>query len=86
MEDNKMGDGFFSFLKKGDKEPVDTSNMTLVVKKSRCPQNHACPSVRVCPVGALSQKGNAAPSVDMSKCIKCGKCVKYCPMRALALE
>lgn len=64
----------------------DKKDMILTVKKSRCPQNHPCPSVRVCPVGALSQKGYAAPVVDMEKCIQCGKCEKFCPMRALALE
>lgn len=58
----------------------------LAVKKARCPQNHSCPAVRVCPVEALTQKGYEAPSVDMNKCIKCGKCVRYCPMGALVLE
>ena len=65
---------------------MDKSNQSLVVKKNRCPQNHPCPSVRVCPVGALKQKRFDAPTVDMGKCIKCGKCVKFCPMRALVLE
>jgi len=69
-----------------DTEKKDKKDMVLAVKKSRCPQNHSCPSVRVCPVGALSQKGNEAPVVDMEKCIKCGKCVRFCPMRALVLE
>ena len=63
-----------------------TKDRTLSVKVSRCPQNHPCPSVPVCPVGALSQKGFQAPSVDKSKCIQCGKCVNFCPMRALVLE
>jgi Fe-S-cluster-containing hydrogenase component 2 len=57
----------------------------LTVSKSRCPQNHPCPSIRVCPVGALSQKGYSAPVVDEDKCIKCSKCVRFCPMGALAL-
>jgi ferredoxin len=57
----------------------------LVVIKSRCPQNHPCPSVRVCPTGALTQKGFGAPEVDMDKCIKCGKCERYCPKGALVL-
>lgn len=73
----------------GEESSVETKNkseMTLVVKEHRCPQNHPCPSVRVCPVGALSQEGFAAPVVDMEKCIRCGKCVKFCPMRALVLE
>lgn len=58
----------------------------LVVKKSRCPQNHPCPSIRVCPVGALTQKGFSAPEADMDVCIRCGKCMYYCPMGALVLE
>lgn len=64
----------------------DNSGKVLVVHKARCPQNHACPSVRVCPVGALTQSGYRAPVADQEKCIHCGKCVKFCPMRALALE
>lgn len=80
----------FDFLN-GNSETENTTrkekkDMELVIKTSRCPQNHPCPSVRVCPVGALSQKGNAAPVVNMDQCIKCGKCVKFCPMRALVLE
>lgn len=59
---------------------------TLVVKTSRCPQNHSCPSIKVCPAGALTQKGFSAPVADMDVCIRCGKCVKYCPKGALVLE
>lgn len=59
--------------------------MRLDVNKRRCPQNHPCPSVRVCPVKALSQQAFEAPSVEQSKCIECGKCVRYCPMGALSL-
>lgn len=58
----------------------------LMVNKNRCPQNHPCPSVRVCPVDALSQEGFSAPEVDMDACIRCGKCVRFCPMGALTLE
>jgi len=58
----------------------------LVVNEYRCPQNHACPSVRICPVGALKQEGFNAPEVDNDLCIKCGKCVSFCPMRALQLQ
>lgn len=75
-----MFNNFLKSTKTEDKE------ITLVVKTSRCPQNHPCPSVKVCPVGALSQRGFSAPDVDSIKCIKCGKCVKFCPKRALVLE
>lgn len=74
---------FFGSHKK--EEPSDTDQKTLVVSLERCPQNHPCPSIRVCPVGALTQKGFAAPVVDQSKCTQCGKCVRFCPMRALKL-
>ena len=64
----------------------DNSEKRLVVKAERCPQNHPCPSVRVCPVAALTQVGVNAPQVNEEACIQCGKCVNFCPMRALVLE
>ena len=76
----------FNLFNNSKETTKDTKNLSLVVKTNRCPQNHPCPSIKVCPVGALSQQGYKAPHVDMNKCIKCGKCVKYCPMGALALE
>jgi Fe-S-cluster-containing hydrogenase component 2 len=76
----------FGLSNKSNNNTKEAKDMTLVVKTNRCPQNHPCPSVRVCPVGALLQHGYAAPIVDMDKCIKCGKCTKSCPMRALVLE
>jgi Fe-S-cluster-containing hydrogenase component 2 len=83
-----MSNGFLSFFKNNQTSTNEkaTADMTLAVKINRCPQNHPCPSVKVCPVGALSQQGFKAPVVDMAKCIKCGKCVKFCPMRALVFE
>lgn len=80
--------GFFNRFKEenNEAEKKEKKDMILAVRKSRCPQNHPCPSVRVCPVGALSQKGHAAPVVDMDKCIKCAKCIRFCPMRAIVLE
>ncbi len=84
-----MNTGFFNFFTKENntntaQKPIN--DMVLQVSKSRCPQNHRCPAIRVCPVEAITQKGYAAPVVDMDKCIKCGKCVKFCPMRALSLQ
>lgn len=58
----------------------------LKINLNRCPQNHPCPAVRVCPVNALSQKGFSAPEPDNDKCVRCGKCVKFCPMKAIVLE
>lgn len=76
----------FDFFNNNDSYIKDSKDKSLTVKKMRCPQNHACPSVKVCPVGALSQNKFEAPKVDVNKCIKCGKCVKFCPMKALDFE
>lgn len=59
--------------------------MNISVNKNSCPQNHPCPSIRVCPVGAITQKGFEAPLIDSGKCIKCKKCVMFCPMGAISV-
>jgi Fe-S-cluster-containing hydrogenase component 2 len=70
-------------------EPEQTkpagADAVIRINRNRCPENHPCPSVRVCPVDALKQVRFAAPTADMDKCIKCGKCVRYCPMGAITL-
>jgi len=58
----------------------------LIIKTENCPKNHKCPAIKVCPVGALSQIGFEAPLIDSEKCIKCGKCSKFCPKKALILQ
>lgn len=62
------------------------SERVLYINPNRCPQNHRCPSLNVCPTGALTQNGYKLPKVDAAKCTKCGKCVKYCPTRAISLR
>lgn len=57
--------------------------MKVIVDERRCPQNHRCPAIRVCPVDAITQDGYNAPKIDEDKCIKCGKCVRYCPTGAI---
>lgn len=64
---------------------MNNQDKILVVINEKCPQNHKCPSVKVCPVGALIQEGNNAPTVILDKCIKCSKCVAFCPKKALVL-
>ncbi len=57
--------------------------MALKVNKNACPQNHRCPIIMVCPLGAITQNGNGLPIIDEDKCTECGKCIRYCPMRAV---
>jgi Fe-S-cluster-containing hydrogenase component 2 len=54
----------------------------IALDGNRCPKNHRCPLLSVCPVEAISQMGYSLPQIDSRKCIKCGKCVKHCPMQA----
>lgn len=68
-----------------DQEATQGSR-TLVINTHVCPQNHRCPAVAACPVGALSQKGFAAPTVDRAKCTSCGKCSRYCFPGALRMQ
>ncbi len=58
----------------------------LLIVEEKCPQNHSCPAVKVCPVGALTQEKFNAPTIDHSKCIRCGKCSDFCPKQALQLH
>ena len=58
----------------------------LKIIGEKCPKDHKCPAVSVCPVGALSQEGWEAPTIDHEKCIKCGRCANFCPKRALILQ
>jgi Fe-S-cluster-containing hydrogenase component 2 len=37
----------------------------------------------VCPVNAITQNNEGYPVVDYNLCIECGKCLKYCPMKAM---
>jgi len=57
----------------------------MTVNSKKCPQNHPCPAVKICHVKAISQVGFGLPVIDDSKCTNCGKCVKFCPMKAISL-
>ena len=57
--------------------------MQLTIDKNRCPQNHACPAIKVCPIGAIKQNRYDIPTIDQEQCIKCEKCVAFCPMQAI---
>ncbi|SHH32891.1 4Fe-4S binding domain-containing protein [Caloranaerobacter azorensis DSM 13643] len=61
-----------------------------VINPSKCDQSPFCPVVRVCPVNAVKQKRvgffkASTPEVDPDICIGCGKCVNYCPHRAVEM-
>ena len=55
----------------------------ITIDKNKCPQNHRCPSINVCPVGAISQNGFELPVINQELCVECGKCINFCPKRAI---
>jgi ferredoxin len=55
----------------------------MKVDPDKCPQNHPCPAISVCKVTAISQIGFGLPAIDNEKCIDCGKCVTFCPRKAI---
>jgi len=55
----------------------------ITIDKNKCPQNHRCPSIAVCPVGAITQNGFELPTINQELCIECGKCINFCPRRAI---
>ncbi len=59
---------------------------TIKIDSAKCPQDHPCPLVSVCPVGAISQNGYGAPTIDKEKCIACGRCIITCPYHCLSFE
>ncbi|HNZ42505.1 MAG TPA: 4Fe-4S binding protein [Bacteroidales bacterium] len=57
--------------------------MALSVTKIKCPQNHRCPLITMCPADAITQTGTGLPVIDNTKCINCGRCLKFCPTGAV---
>jgi len=60
--------------------------MKLAINSNLCPQNHKCPAISRCPVGAITQNNFDLPKIDNNKCIKCQKCINFCPMNAFYIE
>lgn len=58
--------------------------MAIKIDKNLCPQNHACPLIDICPMEAITQEGFGLPKIDDTKCIECGKCMKFCGKKAIS--
>jgi len=61
------------------------TNKVAVIDASRCDRSPFCPVKRVCPVNAVKANMYGVPEVNAIECIGCGKCVTYCPMRAVTM-
>lgn len=59
----------------------------LFTRKEDCCGCTAC--YAICPKGAITMKedeeGFEYPIIDEEKCVRCGKCMKVCPIKELQL-
>jgi len=62
-----------------------------VINEKLCDHSPFCAAKRVCGLGAITQKTKwlfkaDVPLIDRDKCVGCGKCVDYCPHRAIKMK
>jgi len=55
----------------------------ITIDENKCPQNHRCPAIAICNVGAITQNGFGLPVINQKLCVGCGRCIKFCPKRAI---
>ena len=58
--------------------------MGVIINRKICDNFEECPCIGVCPTGAMyfdKEKGQL--SVDLEKCISCGKCESTCDIHAV---
>ena len=61
------------------------SKKVATIDANRCDRSPFCPVKRICPVNAVNANMYGVPEVNSGECIGCGKCIPYCPMRAVAM-
>ena len=67
------------------------TNKKAVLNKSQCDHSPLCPAKRVCGLGAITQKTKWLiiadyPEINQDKCVGCGRCVDFCPHRAIKMK
>ena len=59
------------------------------IDANKCTKEESCPAGQSCPIGAITRdrEGEAwGPSrVDNRRCLGCGKCVRFCPAKAITV-
>jgi len=56
-----------------------------IIDGAICDRSPFCPVKRICPVNAVNANMYGVPEVNPSDCIGCGKCLSYCPMKAVTM-
>jgi len=62
-----------------------------VLNKNQCDHSPFCPAKKACYMGAITQEKKwffkaEIPEIDYDKCEGCGRCVDFCPRRAIKMK
>ncbi|ADG82043.1 4Fe-4S ferredoxin [Thermincola ferriacetica] len=60
-------------------------NRRAVIDAEKCDRSPWCPVKRVCPANAVEREDDNDPYFVNAYCQGCGKCVQYCPRRAVSM-
>lgn len=61
------------------------SGKRAVIDPNKCDKSANCPVKRICPANAVEREEIDDPYYINSFCQGCGKCVDYCPRKAVAM-
>lgn len=59
------------------------------INANKCTKENQCTAELSCPIGAISRtkKGEQyeASVIDAKRCLGCGKCMRFCPSKAITV-
>lgn len=67
------------------------SKKKAVINREKCDHSPMCPAKKACHIGAITQKTKwffkaEIPEIDQDRCVGCGRCVNFCPQRAIKMK
>lgn len=65
---------------------VSAGGLSTGFEARTCVACNPAPCVQACPTGAYSQRKGGGVKVDMTTCIRCGRCAEACPVDAISVD
>ncbi|PKM82670.1 MAG: 4Fe-4S ferredoxin [Firmicutes bacterium HGW-Firmicutes-14] len=56
-----------------------------VIDTKKCDKSPGCPARRICPADAIEREESNEPYFVNAYCQGCGKCINFCPRRAISM-